>query len=118
MAPGIFRRAFVRDYARAIGLEPDIVVREFLELFPDPQEEALMASGGDSAAEASTAGGTPATRLRYLVTRPSSRCPTAAGGCAADRAVHDWSSDTGSAPRCVHYGRTRGSDRGRAGTAR
>jgi len=32
---GIFRRAFVRGYARAIGLEPDVVVREFLELHPD-----------------------------------------------------------------------------------
>src|SRR5947199_3130618 len=52
---GIFRRAFVRDYARAIGLEPDGVVREFLELYPDPREDALTASGGDSAAEGSTA---------------------------------------------------------------
>ena len=35
---GIFRRAFVRAYAHAIGLEPDVVVREFLELHPDPIE--------------------------------------------------------------------------------
>ena len=35
---GIFRRAFVRAYAEAIGLEPDVVVREFLELHPDPIE--------------------------------------------------------------------------------
>jgi helix-turn-helix protein len=33
---GIFRRAFIRAYAHAIGLEPDAVVREFLELYPDP----------------------------------------------------------------------------------
>ena len=35
---GIFRRAFVRAYAHAIALEPDVVVREFLELYPDPVE--------------------------------------------------------------------------------
>jgi len=33
---GIFRRAYLRDYARAIGLDPEAVVREFLELHPDP----------------------------------------------------------------------------------
>src|SRR5438270_6177656 len=33
---GIFRRAFLRAYADAIGVEPDPVVREFLELYPDP----------------------------------------------------------------------------------
>src|SRR6478609_3160730 len=35
---GIFRRAFIRAYAHAIGLEPDVVVREFLDLYPDPAE--------------------------------------------------------------------------------
>jgi hypothetical protein len=35
---GIFRRAFIRAYATAIGLDADIVVREFLELYPDPAE--------------------------------------------------------------------------------
>jgi cytoskeletal protein RodZ len=33
---GIFRRSFVRAYAQSIGLNPDEVVREFLERFPDP----------------------------------------------------------------------------------
>src|SRR3954462_15482317 len=33
---GIFRRSFVRAYAKAIGLDPDEVVREFGERFPDP----------------------------------------------------------------------------------
>ena len=32
---GIFRRSFIRAYAQAIGLDPDIVAREFLERFPD-----------------------------------------------------------------------------------
>lgn len=35
---GIFRRAYVRDYAHAIGLDPDVVVREFVERFPAPIE--------------------------------------------------------------------------------
>ncbi len=32
---GIFARAFVRDYAKAIGLDADEVVDEFCRLFPD-----------------------------------------------------------------------------------
>ena len=35
---GIYRRAFVRAYAQAIGLDPDEVAREFAEQFPDPAE--------------------------------------------------------------------------------
>lgn len=33
---GIFRRAYVRAYARAVGLDPETLVREFLEIHPDP----------------------------------------------------------------------------------
>lgn len=33
---GIFRRAFIRSYASAIGMNPDEVWREFAERFPDP----------------------------------------------------------------------------------
>lgn len=52
---GIFRRAYVRAYAKASGLDPDTVVREFLEIYPDPVEvmPAEPADGG--------------SRLRYLV---------------------------------------------------
>jgi len=64
---GIFRRAFIRAYAHAIGLEPDVVVREFLELYPDPIEVvetvSAIAAGVDGA---STSAGPP-TRLRHLV---------------------------------------------------
>jgi len=35
---GIFRRAYVREYAQAIGLDPDVVVREFVECYPAPVE--------------------------------------------------------------------------------
>lgn len=37
---GIFRRSFVRAYASAIGLDPDEIVKEFLERFPDPFVQA------------------------------------------------------------------------------
>jgi transcriptional regulator with XRE-family HTH domain len=40
---GIFRRSFIRSYAEAIGLRPDSVVREFVELYPDPLETQLAA---------------------------------------------------------------------------
>lgn len=33
---GIFRRAFVRSYATAIGLPAESIVAEFLQLFPEP----------------------------------------------------------------------------------
>ena len=33
---GIFRRAFVREYARAVGLDPEETLNDFLERFPDP----------------------------------------------------------------------------------
>jgi transcriptional regulator with XRE-family HTH domain len=61
---GIFRRSFVRDYARIIGLEPDSVVREFLELYPDRVDivdPVAPGANGDSASQR------PPMRLRYLV---------------------------------------------------
>jgi transcriptional regulator with XRE-family HTH domain len=63
---GIFRRAFIRAYAHAIGLEPDVVVREFLELYPDPAEiVATVPAGSSNVHEAYTGG--PPTRLRNIV---------------------------------------------------
>ena len=64
---GIFRRAFISAYAHAIGLEPDVVVREFLELHPDPIQVVATMSAiapGDDGARGS---GGPPIRLRFLV---------------------------------------------------
>jgi transcriptional regulator with XRE-family HTH domain len=36
--PGIYRRAYLRAYANAIGLDADTVIREFLEAYPEPVE--------------------------------------------------------------------------------
>jgi transcriptional regulator with XRE-family HTH domain len=49
---GVYRRAFIRAYARAIDFDPDTMVREFNECFPEPPEidvVAAMASMRESA---------------------------------------------------------------------
>ena len=85
---GIFRRAFIRAYAHAVNLEPDVVVREFLERYPDPVEvvatEPIPAPGG---ARAGVSDGPP-IRLRYLV------------GSAAD-SVSRWLASAGTRPAVV-----------------
>jgi transcriptional regulator with XRE-family HTH domain len=63
---GIFRRAFIRAYAHAIGLDPDVVVREFLEVHSDPIEVAETAEAIALAADAARGGGPP-TRLGQFV---------------------------------------------------
>lgn len=63
---GIFRRAFIRAYAHAIGLDPDVVVREFLEVHSDPIEVAETAEAIALAADAARGGGPP-TRLGHFV---------------------------------------------------
>jgi transcriptional regulator with XRE-family HTH domain len=77
---GIFRRAFIRAYAQAIGLDPEATAREFLEQFPDPLEPPAPASPApkESAlaketAAPSTAGSTvgePVLRLKLADTGP------------------------------------------------
>jgi transcriptional regulator with XRE-family HTH domain len=52
---GIFRRAFVRAYAQAIGVDPDETLDEFLQLYPDPPTvspfaQSPLASGSSAAA--------------------------------------------------------------------
>ena len=59
---GIFRRAWVRVYAQSVGLEPEPIVREFIELYPDPVEQALA----EAAAVQAQNGPTPTSRLALL----------------------------------------------------
>ena len=63
---GIFRRAFIRAYAHAIGLDPDVVVREFLEVHSDPIEVSETAEAIALAADAAR-NGAPQTRLGQFV---------------------------------------------------
>ncbi len=60
---GIFSRAYIRAYAQTIGLNPDVVVREFLTAHPE-QAEAVTTDAISSVVGAN--GGAP-TRLRYIV---------------------------------------------------
>jgi helix-turn-helix protein len=53
---GIFRRAYVRAYAKAVGVDPDTTLREFLEVYPEPVE-------APPAEQMEGAG----TRLRFLL---------------------------------------------------
>jgi transcriptional regulator with XRE-family HTH domain len=46
---GIFARAFVRDYARAIGLDSDAVVNEFCRHFPNGDRRANRIVKGQAA---------------------------------------------------------------------
>jgi transcriptional regulator with XRE-family HTH domain len=64
---GIFRRAFIRTYAQAIGLNADEAVREFLELYPDPIEVVEAAAALAQAVDGGAATTGPPTRLQYLV---------------------------------------------------
>ena len=64
--PGIFRRAYLRAYAHAIGLNPDTLVREFLEMYPERPEIVDPVLAAQEAHGAASNGGPP-TRLRHLV---------------------------------------------------
>ena len=63
---GIFRRAFIRAYAHAIGLEPTTVLQQFLALHPDLIDSVAEAST-DVPVNGTTPAARPPTRLRFLV---------------------------------------------------
>ena len=63
---GIFRRAFIRAYAHAIGLNPDDVVREFIEVHPEPEDIAAAAAIA-AAIESERPNGSPPGSLRSIV---------------------------------------------------
>jgi len=48
---GIFRRAFIRSYAAAVGLDPEALVAEFGRIFPDPADGQRPVSKADRAAK-------------------------------------------------------------------
>jgi GAF domain-containing protein len=61
---GIFRRSFIRAYAKSIGLESEAVVREFLELYPDSIDDPGVKP---VITEETSNGRRPPMRLRYLI---------------------------------------------------
>ena len=46
---GIFRRAFVRNYATAVGLDPDDTLAHFSRIFPDPADGPKAAARMEAA---------------------------------------------------------------------
>ena len=64
---GIFRRAYIRAYAQFIGLDPDAMLREFLEVHPDPGDAIVASVAGAAAAEEEYAKHAPAMRFRNIV---------------------------------------------------
>jgi transcriptional regulator with XRE-family HTH domain len=110
---GIFRRAYVRAYAHAIGLSPDEVVREFAERYPDPAQDsepvaALVAAHGTEPA----ATGAP-TRLHFLVEsalaslsnlrRSSAESPGPAADCTSTAADATRSTTRVGEPRLLEF---------------
>src|SRR5436309_1619316 len=87
---GIFRRAFIRGYAHAIGLDADAVVREFLELHPDPVGEIASISAPSMIAAGESDTHPPPTRLRCVIAsivarfREKGERPEPAATAAAD----------------------------------
>ena len=78
---GIYRRAIIRAYAAAIGLDPDATTQEFLEIFPDPDQ--ILASPIAAAAAAAAhpaAGAHPAPGVAVLrLTLADARSPFSPG---------------------------------------
>jgi transcriptional regulator with XRE-family HTH domain len=78
---GVFRRAFIRAYADAVGLDPEATAREFLERFPDPKdpdkrfveagETDKRSSSAPSEAGTTRAGATTSLRLTLADTGTS-----------------------------------------------
>lgn len=81
---GVFARAFVRDYARAVGLDADGVVNEFCRYFPNGDRRASRIVKGQAALighklDANDAELLPAGRERRHAPRPKpSRSPAPA----------------------------------------
>ena len=108
---GIFRKSFIRSYAEAVGLKPDSVVREFVELYPDPLETQLAAiSTGPHPPQIKTAdihatdvrpAGTSPLAIKLTITWSGSVHHTIVR--LADwkivRMLLDWRSETGSSLR-------------------
>jgi Helix-turn-helix domain len=72
---GLFRRSYFRAYARAIGLEPDRMLREFLALYPDPDASEEVTEALAQARQSNGHARRPPTRLRCLIDSAVSALP-------------------------------------------
>jgi len=71
---GIYRRSYIRAYAEAIGLDADSIVREFLALYPDPDEDSAVEAMARTANVLPRR--RPPTRLTYLISSAISALPS------------------------------------------
>ncbi|MEO8256151.1 MAG: helix-turn-helix domain-containing protein [Acidobacteriota bacterium] len=81
---GIFRRAFIRAYAGGIGLDPELVSREFYEQFPDPAELPPPAYGEPSATSPSNRPASTRAETVLRLTLADTSAPFARGRLLTD----------------------------------
>lgn len=84
---GLYRRAFVRAYARAIDFDPDVVLREFQEVHPEPQVDVLEAMA--LALDLAPVNSRPSTALRNVVGSAIGSLSRLRRGPAVDNAPAD-----------------------------
>ncbi|PWT82662.1 MAG: hypothetical protein C5B57_08330 [Blastocatellia bacterium] len=60
---GIFKRSFMRSYAKAVGLDPDETLQEFLECFPDTSHELPSTPANEDPSDARERRLSPAVRV-------------------------------------------------------
>ena len=74
---GIFRRAFIRSYARAIGLDPEPIVRELLERSPEPGSDVQTGVGKEDRRRSARHDWSPADPLPLRLTLADEPSPFA-----------------------------------------
>jgi len=71
---GIFRRAFIRAYAEAAGLDPVAITHEFLEHYPDPTDDCPRDLSSKSTPLRLTLGDEPSFLYTQLLSHWRQRC--------------------------------------------
>jgi GAF domain-containing protein len=86
---GIFRRAFIRAYAHAIGLDPGDVAREFLKFHPDSIEVVATMLAVAPAVDGARVSAGPPTRLRHFINSAMSSISRLRPGARERQSAHE-----------------------------
>jgi transcriptional regulator with XRE-family HTH domain len=81
---GFYRRAFIRAYAQALGLDADAVVREFQEVHPEPVEVDVIAA---MASTLDRGEARPTAAIRNAVSSALASLSRLRGGTSSDEGV-------------------------------